>query len=216
MRHGAPSGIIAPDSPAGVMYWGFRPGPQMPETTDPGEVTDLLRAAAQGDASADERLFSVVYDELRSLARAVLRREQSTTLEPTGLVHEAFLRLGNRHAIAWADRHHFYGVAARAMRRVLVDRARARNRDKRAGVSVTLTDAAAGGESPELVLAVDEALERLAAIDPRRARVVELRWFAGLEVDEVAELLGVGSATVKRDWAAARAWLAAQLGHLAG
>lgn len=188
----------------------------MPLPTDPGEVTDLLRAAAGGDASADERLFALVYDELRGLARAVLRREQATTLEPTGLVHEAFLRLGNRQRIAWADRHHFFGVAARAMRRVLVDRARARHRDKRAGASVTLTDVADGEESPELVLAVDEALERLAAIDPRRARVVELRWFAGLEVDEVAELLGVGSATVKRDWAAARAWLATQLADTAG
>ncbi len=188
----------------------------MPETTDPGEVTDLLRAAAGGDAAADERLFALVYDELRRLARSVLRREQASTLEPTGLVHEAFLRLGNRQQIAWNDRHHFYGVAARAMRRVLVDRARARQRDKRAGIVVTLTDVAAVGESPALVVAVDEALELLAAIDPRRARVVELRWFAGLEVDEVADILGVGPATVKRDWAAARAWLAAQLGELQG
>lgn len=183
----------------------------MPDSTAPGEVTQLLRAAAQGDPGADDRLFAVVYDELRRLAGSLLRREQSPTLEPTGLVHEAFLRLGNRHDISWADRHHFYGVAARAMRRVLVDHARARQRDKRAGAVVTLPEGLAIPSGGEVVVAVDAALQRLAQIDPRRARVVELRWFAGLEVEAVAELLGVGSATVKRDWAAARAWLAHDL-----
>jgi RNA polymerase sigma factor (TIGR02999 family) len=184
---------------------------------DAGDLTLLLRAAASGDVAAEERLFAVAYEELRRIARSALRRESSPTLEPTALVHEAFLRLGNRHEIAWADRRHFYGVAARAMRRVLVDRARARGRLKRGQPLVTLPDGlAAQPAGDDLVLAVDEALHALAAIDPRRARVVELRWFAGLEVDEVAQLLEVGSATVKRDWAAAKAWLTHRLAGEAG
>jgi RNA polymerase sigma factor (TIGR02999 family) len=187
-------------------------GDPLPDPTPPGEVTRLLHAAAEGDAEADARLFAVVYHELHGLATALLRRERAGTLDPTDLVNEAYLRLDNRHQIGWADRHHFFGVAARAMRRVLVDRARARSRDKRAGQPVTLPDGLAGDSPAETVVAVHEALERLAAIDPRRARVVELRWFGGLEVEEVAGILGVGSATVKRDWAAARAWLAADLG----
>lgn len=182
-----------------------------PPPATPGEVTLLLRAAAAGDGAAEERVFALVYDELRRSARGLLRRESATTLEPTALVHEAFLRLGNRHGIEWADRHHFYGVASRAMRRVLVDRARARGRHKRSGRPVTLTDIASLDDGDEVVIAVDAAVERLAAIDPRRARVVELRWFAGLEVEEVAAMLDVGTATVKRDWAAARAWLALEL-----
>lgn len=184
----------------------------MSDAAPPGDLTLLLRAAAAGDAAADELLFARTYQELRGLAQSLLRREWSSTLEPTGLVHEAFLRLGNRHAIPWSDRHHFYGVAARAMRRVLVDRARARETHKRAGRSVTLPDGLVGADGDDLVLAVDAALERLAALDPRQARVVELRWFADLEVTEVAEMLGVSTATVKRDWAAARAWLATELG----
>lgn len=178
-----------------------------------GEVTELLRIAAAGDRAAEERLFALIYDELRGLASSLLRSDRSSTLEPTALVHEAFLRLGNRNEIHWNDRHHFYGVAARAMRRVLVDRARSRSRLKRDGVRVTLFEelAARGADDAETVLVVDRALERFAEIDPRRARVVELRWFGGLTTEETAAILGVGSATVKRDWAAARAWLAIEL-----
>jgi RNA polymerase sigma factor (TIGR02999 family) len=186
-------------------------GDPLPDPPPPGEVTQLLHAAAAGDAEADARLFLLVYDELRTLAAALLRRERAGTLEPTDLVNEAYLRLDNRHAIGWADRHHFFGVAARAMRRVLVDRARARARAKRAGRPVTLPEGLASTSPAEIVLAVHDALDRLAAADPRRARIVELRWFGGLEVETVAEMLGVGTATVKRDWAAARAWLAAEL-----
>jgi RNA polymerase sigma factor (TIGR02999 family) len=182
----------------------------MPE---PGEITRLLRSASQGDTTAEEQLFRLVYDELQHLAQSLLRRERNATLDPTGLVHEAFLRLGNRHTIDWANRSHFYGVAARAMRRVLVDRARARHRDKRAGVAITLPDFLVDGRQEDAVLAVDAALEQLAAVDPRRARVVELRWFVGLDVEETAKVLGVGPATVKRDWAAARAWLAMALSN---
>jgi RNA polymerase sigma factor (TIGR02999 family) len=176
-----------------------------------GDITRLLQLAAEGDAAADERLFAMVYDELRGLAESLLRRERSQTLDPTDLVNEAYLRLDNRHAIGWANRHHFFGVAARAMRRVLVDRARARARVKRSGEQVTLPDGLIGNPPAETVLAIHEALERLAVIDPRRAQVVELRWFGGLEVDAVAAVLGVGTATIKRDWAAAKAWLAAAL-----
>jgi RNA polymerase sigma factor (TIGR02999 family) len=176
-----------------------------------GDITRLLQLAAEGDAAADERLFAMVYDELRGLAESLLRRERSQTLDPTDLVNEAYLRLDNRHAIGWANRHHFFGVAARAMRRVLVDRARARARVKRSGEQVTLPDGLIGHPPAETVLAIHEALERLAVIDPRRAQVVELRWFGGLEVDAVAAVLGVGTATIKRDWAAAKAWLAAAL-----
>ena len=179
----------------------------MPHRTEPGEITRLLRASAAGDAVAEERLFVLAYDELRMVAQSLLRGERSATLEPTGLVHEAFLRLGNRHRIEWADRHHFYGVAARAMRRV----ARSRSRTKRAGVITTLPETLSADDGGEVVLAVDAALDRLAAVDPRRAKVVELRWFAGFEVEEVAAHLGIASATVKRDWAAARAWLALEL-----
>jgi RNA polymerase sigma factor (TIGR02999 family) len=132
-------------------------------------------------------------------------------------VHEAYLRLGNRHEIQWADRRHFYGVAARAIRRVLVDRARARGRLKRGALAVTLPEGlAAPANGEDVVLAVDEALRALEAVDPRRARVVELRWFAGLDVDEVAQLLEVGTATVKRDWAAAKAWLMHRLANDVG
>lgn len=182
-----------------------------------GDITELLRAASSGDQAAEEQLYTRVYDELRSLARALLRKEATTTLEPNGLVHEAFLRLGNSRKFAWADRHHFYGVAARAMRQVLVDRARARRSNKRAGVNITLPeDIVASADGDELIMAVDSALKRLAKMDPRCARVVELRWFAGLDVADVAQILGVGTATVSRDWAAAKAWLAMELGPQKG
>jgi RNA polymerase sigma factor (TIGR02999 family) len=176
------------------------------------DITTLLHAVRRGESGADEQLFAAVYDELRSLARSLLRRESSITVEPTGLVHEAFLRLDNRAAIDWVDRHHFYGVAARAMRRVLVDRARARQAAKRHGTDITLPELAPdGGDRSMTILAVDVALEELARLDERQARVVELRWFAGLSVEEAAAVLDVAPATVKRDWAAARAWLARAL-----
>ncbi|MGE0441713.1 MAG: ECF-type sigma factor [Gemmatimonadales bacterium] len=175
-------------------------------------MTQLLHRAAAGDRGADEELFGLVHHELRRIAAALLRRESRATIEPTALVNEAFLRLGNRHTTDWADRSHFYGVAARAMRQVLVDQARARARQKRGAAAVSLPDGLAAEVPAEHILAVHEALDRLAAIDPRRARVVELRWFGGYDGDTVAKILGVGEATVKRDWAAARAWLARALG----
>lgn len=179
----------------------------------PGEITRLLRLASEGDAAADEALFALTYAELRTIARSLLRSERSATLEPTALVHEAYLRLGNRFGMAWNDRHHFFGVASRAMRRVLVDHARARLATKRDGEVVTLTDVPVKPADPGVIIAVDEALDSLAQLDARQAMVVELRWFAGLSVEDTAAALGVGTATVKRDWAAARAFLAHALAH---
>jgi RNA polymerase sigma factor (TIGR02999 family) len=180
----------------------------MSHDAEAGEITRLLHLAAAGDADADERVFSLAYDELRRLARSLLRGNGAATIEPTALVSEAFLRLGNRHAIDWQDRHHFYAIAARAMRRVLIDQARARLAIKRAGAVVTLTDAPVVEAGSETIVAVDEALVSLAALSPRQAKVVEMRWFAGFDVEDTAAALGVSTMTVKRDWAAARAFLA--------
>jgi RNA polymerase sigma factor (TIGR02999 family) len=177
-------------------------------------VTRILAELGAGDASALDRLLPLVYDELRVIASSQLRREASGhTLDPTALVHEAFLRLVDQRE-GFKNRGHFFGVAAQAMRRILVDYARRRRALKRdGGVRVTLTEGAGPDTgAAEQVLAVDEALGRLEQMDPRLARVVELRFFAGLSVEETALALGISSATVKRDWAAARAWLQRELG----
>lgn len=201
-------------------------GPAPDATREPHEVTRLLAGMRAGDAAATERLARLVYAELRVLARAALRRERDgRTLQPTELVHETFLRLMGGAQPAWQGRGHFYGVAARVMRQVLVERARARRARKRdGGVLVALApvpspalDARlaaavdAGDAAPLDLLALDAALTRLAARDPRQARVVELRYFGGLALPAVAELLEVSLATVKRDWTFARAWLRAEL-----
>lgn len=163
----------------------------------------------------------LVYDELRALAASQLRRERGEhTLGATALVHEAFFRLVDQRSVSWQGRAHFFGVAAQAMRRILVDHARRRTAGKRSRQhQVTLDTAAgmslreAGGDvSSEELLAVDEALERLAALDARHARLVELRYFAGFTIEESAELLGISTATAKRDWTLARAWLQRELG----
>lgn len=174
------------------------------------EVTELLEQVVAGDASATERLLSVVYAELRALAASHMRRERGEhTLQPTALVHEAYLRLVNERSAGWKNRSHFFGIAAQAMRRVLLDHARARGRDKRAGGErVELVDAPATiGPDALDVLAVDDALRRLEVLDPRAAKVVEARFFGGLSVEETAEALDIGTATVKRDWSFARAFL---------
>lgn len=178
-----------------------------------GPVTQLLRRLREGDVGALDRLIPLVYDELRALARAQLRREDTGhTLGSTALVHEAYLRLAGREGLSPADRHHFFAIAAQAMRRVLIDHARTRKRKKRgSGVvlhsleegAVTLLQEDAGDE----LTAIDEALERLAAASPRAARVVECRFFAGLTLEETAEVLEVSVKTVQRDWLLARAWL---------
>lgn len=182
--------------------------------TDPSfDVTRILHEWSAGDASAPDRLLPVVYDELHRLAAGYLRRERTGhTLQSTALVNEAWLKLAGQSA-PWQNRAHFLGVAAQAMRRILVDHARRRAAAKRGGHEprVTLADVAApDGREVDLVL-LDEALERLAALDERQAKMVTMRFFAGLSVEETAEALGVSEKTVKRDWAAAKAWLHREL-----
>jgi RNA polymerase sigma factor (TIGR02999 family) len=184
-------------------------------TTSPGNVTQLLRAWRDGDDAALERLIPIVEADLRRLARGYMRRERADhTLQVTALINEAFLKLTDARQLQWQDRAHFLGITARLMRRVLVDHARARGYEKRGGglKKVPLDEGVA--VSPELalnVLALDRALEKLANLDPRRARVIELRFFGGLSVDEAAEVLHVSADTVKRDWRLARGWLAREL-----
>ena len=179
------------------------------------DATELLRAWNDGDEAALNDLVPLVEHELHRLARAYMRRErQGHTLQATALVNEVFLRLANETTPAWRDRAHFVGIAARLMRRVLVDHARARGYQKRgAGAQqVPLDDAMFATPAPDLdVLAVDRALEGLARVDPRKSQVVELRFFGGLSVEETAEVLGVSSETVKRDWRFAKLWLAREL-----
>ena len=180
------------------------------------EVTELLRAWGAGDAGAAEALVPVVYAELRRQARSALRRErEGHTLQATALVHEAWLRLDGQHDAHWESRNQFLAVAAQTMRRVLVDHERTRRALKRGGgaTQVTLGDAEHAVAAPDAVdvLALDDALARLATMDPRKARLVELRYFAGLSIPEAAATLGVSLATVGREWAVARMWLRREL-----
>ena len=176
----------------------------------PQPISQLLADWANRDPAARDRLVPIVYEELRRLAHHFMRGErEGHTLQTTALVNEAYLRLAGIDGLQWRDRAHFFAMAATLMRRVLVDHARQRGRDKRgAGVLVTSLDEHAIAPQPAVdVLALDDALERLAAVDPQQGRVVELRFFAGLSVQETAEALGVSAATVKRDWATAKLWL---------
>jgi len=181
------------------------------------EVTALLKEWSAGDRDALERLMPLVYGELRQLAASHLRSERGDhTLQPTALVHEAYLRLVGQRSVSWANRAHFYGIAAQMMRRVLVDHARRRLAAKRSPgtLYVDLGDeaaVAAPDRVPEL-LSLDRALTELERLDPRQARVVELRFFAGLSVEETAEVAGVSTATVKREWRTARAFLRHEIG----
>jgi RNA polymerase sigma factor (TIGR02999 family) len=184
-----------------------------------GEVTRLLGALSEGDAEATERVAERVHAELRRLAAACLRGERADhTLQPTALVNEAWMRLVGQDEVSWQNRAHFLGVAALAMRRVLVEHARRRQRDKRGGgarrepLRTDFPDAAGLERGRELdLLALDAGLEQLERHSARAARVIELRFFAGLTEQESATVLGVTRATVARDWRAARAWLAREL-----
>jgi RNA polymerase sigma-70 factor, ECF subfamily len=173
-------------------------------------ITELLAAARSGDPAAHESLARAVYGELRTLASAYLRRERENhTLQPTALVHEAYLRLMGQASVSWQNRAHFFGIAAQVMRRLLVDHARRHQAQRRdGGQAITLDADVLGAETAaQDVLGVHEALERLALLDPRQARLVELRFFVGLTIDECAAVLEISPATVSREWALARAWL---------
>ncbi len=185
-------------------------------TPAPQEVTQLLVAWSKGDQSAFERLMPLVYDELRRLARQYMRREpDGHTLQTTALVNEAYLRLIEQKEVQWQNRAHFFALSAKLMRRILVSMARARHAHKRGGTAqqVALEEALMISEerAAELV-ALDDALEVLQSLDPRRSRVVELRYFGGLSVEETAEVLQVSPDTVMREWKRAKAWLYSELG----
>jgi RNA polymerase sigma-70 factor, ECF subfamily len=181
------------------------------EVPPPGVVTELLRAWSDGDDRALQQLTTLVEGELRRLARRYMARERRDhTLQATALVNEAFIRMTGARDVRWQDRAHFIGVSARLMRRVLVDHARSAGYRKRGGSwqRVTLTDGLAATPGPPVdVLDLDRALDALAAVDPRKSRVVELRYFGGLTVDETASVLDVSPDTVKRDWRLAKLWL---------
>lgn len=192
------------------------PAPQPPVPTDADaasrhEVTMLLHRLGEEDGAPVNRLFELVYRELRALAQSHLSRERPDhTLQATALVHEAYLRLVDQHRASYQGRAQFFALAATMMRRILVNHARDRGRQKRGGgaARVALSDDAGVALPRDLDLeALDEALERLAALDERKARIVEMRYFAGMSVEETAEVLGVSPATVKREWTLARGWL---------
>jgi len=177
-------------------------------------ITDLLVQIRNGNPEAMDRLYSLVYEQLRRMAHRQLRAERpGHTLGTTGLVHETYLRLVDQTHVEWQDRAHFFAVAARAMRRILVDYARRYRALRRGGGlhRVALTEEAAVAERGETLLALDEALERLAALNGRLSQVVECRYFAGFTEEETAEALGVTTRTVQRDWAKARGWLYLEL-----
>jgi RNA polymerase sigma-70 factor, ECF subfamily len=180
------------------------------KTPPEGEVSTLLRAWSDGDQKALDKLAPIVYNELRRLARHYLKGERSDiSLQTTALVNEAYLRLVDYKRMRWENRAHFFAVSAQLMRRILVDHARRRNLKRGAGIQhISLEETAAVGLGREAdLVALDDAMHALSQFDPRKARVVELRFFGGLSVEETAEVLKVSAITVMRDWSTARAWL---------
>jgi len=181
-----------------------------PDTGERHEVTRLLRAWSGGDGEAFDRLWPLVYTDLRRRAAAMLRSERRDhTLQATALVHEAYLRLVDQRRVSWQDRQHFFAIAARMMRRILVDHARAHASAKRGGgrTPVSLDEAAGVVPVDRDLLGIDAVLEELEGFDPDKARIVELRFFAGLNHREIAELLGCSTKTIQRHWVVAKAWL---------
>ena len=176
------------------------------------EITQLLKDWSEGNQTALDKLMPLVYDELRRQASRYLRNErQGHTLQTTALIHEAYLKLIGINQIEWQNRNHFFAIASTAMRRILVDYARERKRDKRGGVAENLPldeglQISANEKSVDLI-ALDEALSRLAKLDERQTKVVELKYFSGLSIDEIAEVLGIANSTVRLDWNLAKAWL---------
>ena len=179
------------------------------------DVTALLLEVANGNQAAQEKLVPLVYDQLKRLARRYMRRERAGhTLQTTALVHEAYLKLVGQHSPHWQGRAQFYGIAAQLMRRILIDHARRHLREKRGGTQVILPleeGLAFTPEHSEDLLKLDEALDRLSKLDPRQSRIVELRFFGGLSVEETSRFLNVSPITVKRDWAVAKVWLYGEL-----
>lgn len=186
----------------------------------PNNVTQLLMGWGKGDKEALDQLVPIVYDELRRQAARYLRHERvGHTLQTTALIHEAYVRLVDQNNVQWQNRAHFFGIAAQLMRRILVDHARTKKRAKRGGsdIRVSLSKVNVATKSQDLdVVALDEALERLAGIDEQQSRIVELRYFSGLTVEETAEVLAISPATVKRDWSMAKAWLHREISGEAG
>ena len=187
------------------------PSPNQRVAASRPQITERLIAWNSGDDAARDDVIRVVYDELRSMANRYLRLERPDhTLQPTALVHEAYMRLIDQTQVNWQNRAHFFGVAAQMMRRILVDHARTKQRDKRGGPAPKLSLDEAIGASTERaadLVALDAALESLTQIDQRKGRVIELRFFGGLSVEETAEVLDVSPQTVLRDWKLAKAWL---------
>jgi RNA polymerase sigma factor (TIGR02999 family) len=187
------------------------------QPTNVARITELLLAASEQGRDALDQLIPLVYDDLRRVAAAQMRREAGgQLLQPTALVHEVYVRLVDQRHVQWRNRAHFFGVAASLMRRILVDHARARLADKRGGEveRVTLTGNEAT-EGPRIdVLALHESLQRMAAFSPRQERIVELRYFGGLTIEEAAEVIGISEATLVREWTIAKAWLRADLSDL--
>lgn len=175
------------------------------------EISLILRDWSAGDRESAEALLSLVYDKLREIAAQYLRKERSNhTLQPTALVHEAYLKLVDLSGVSWQGRAHFFAVASKVMRHILVDHARARLSEKRGGdmQRVAIEDLVRFSKKPDVdLLALDEALTRLAAIDEQQSKIVELRFFGGLSIEETAHILGVSPATVKREWVLAKTWL---------
>jgi RNA polymerase sigma factor (TIGR02999 family) len=209
---------------SGNSVWELQSGAESRPVSIPGESADItrwLKAWGRGERDALDRLTPLVYQQLHRMARRYLRTERRDhTLQPTALVNEAFLRLVETRDLEWTDRAHFFAVSARVMRRILVDAARSRAAIKRGGRAVRAEHTTAidfddlptpGADVSTQVCALDEALDRLARLDPRRAQVIELRFFGGLTVEETGRILQISPQTVMRDWRLARAWLAREL-----
>ena len=185
-------------------------------SNSPGDITQMLISVSEGNKEAVNQIFPYIYDELRKLAGGYLRRErQDHTLQPTALVHEAYMKLIDQNRVKWQNRAHFFGVAAQIMRRILLDHARSRFAEKRGGTAEKLAleegvQIAAEGKDSQLI-ALDEALNELAKFDPDKARIVELRFFGGLSIEETAEVMQMSAPTINRHWKLARAWLESRL-----
>jgi RNA polymerase sigma factor (TIGR02999 family) len=189
------------------------PQHRIPMVSDEHRVTELLHHWSNGDQGALSQLLPIIYDELRRVAHQYLHRERrEQTLQTTALVNEAYLKLIDQHSVNWQNRAHFFAIAAQAMRRILIDNARKRSAAKREGEKISIDDVAiVSNDRAEHLLALDDALQRLEQIDPQQSKIVELRYFGGLTIEETAEAINLSPATVKREWAMARAWLYQEL-----